>query len=162
KLGRSGRSISRQVRMASSLGRPSRRKNEPGIRPAAYMRSSTSTVSGKKSSCSRADRLAVVAESTTVSPSWATAEPAAWRASRPPALRSSPRAALPGRLPAQTEPLDQGAVPADVGALQIVEQPAPPADEQQQPAPAVVVMLVGTQVLGQVGDSLAEHRHLDL
>ncbi len=33
KVGRSGRSISRQVRMASSDGRPSRRKNEPGMRP---------------------------------------------------------------------------------------------------------------------------------
>ena len=33
--GRSGRSVSRQVRMASSVGRPSRRKNEPGILPAA-------------------------------------------------------------------------------------------------------------------------------
>ena len=35
KLGRSGRSVSRQVRTASSVGRPSRRKNEPGILPAA-------------------------------------------------------------------------------------------------------------------------------
>ncbi|SKU16187.1 Uncharacterised protein [Mycobacteroides abscessus subsp. abscessus] len=47
--GRSGRSIRRQVKMASVEGRPSRRKNEPGMRPAAYIRSSTSTVSGKKS-----------------------------------------------------------------------------------------------------------------
>ena len=69
--GRSGRSIRRQVRIASSLGRPSRRKNEPGMRPAAYIRSSTSTVSGKKSNCSFGDLLAVVAESTVVSPSWA-------------------------------------------------------------------------------------------
>ena len=53
KLGRSGRSMSRQVRMASVVGRPSRRKNEPGIRPAAYIRSSTSTVRGKKSKPSR-------------------------------------------------------------------------------------------------------------
>src|SRR5699024_1504530 len=37
KDGRSGRSISRQVRIASVEGRPSRRKNEPGMRPAAYM-----------------------------------------------------------------------------------------------------------------------------
>ena len=51
--GRSGRSVSRQVRIASSLGRPSRRKNEPGILPAAYARSSTSTVNGKKSMPSR-------------------------------------------------------------------------------------------------------------
>ena len=47
--GRSGRSMMRHARMASVLGRPSRRKNEPGILPAAYIFSSTSTVSGKKS-----------------------------------------------------------------------------------------------------------------
>ena len=33
--GRSGRSINRQVRMASSDGRPSRRNTEPGMMPAA-------------------------------------------------------------------------------------------------------------------------------
>ena len=77
KVGRSGRSISRQVRIASSLGRPSRRKNEPGMRPAAYIRSSTSTVSGKKSNCSLGCLPAVVADSTTVSPRLTTTEPAA-------------------------------------------------------------------------------------
>ena len=76
--GRNGRSMSRSVRIASSDGRPSRRKNEPGIRPTAYMRSSTSTVSGKKSRFSFGCLDAVVAESTTVSPSSVTrAEPAA-------------------------------------------------------------------------------------
>jgi hypothetical protein len=60
--------MSRQVRTASSDGRPSRRKNEPGMRPAAYILSSTSTVSGKKSSCSFGALDAVVAERTIVSP----------------------------------------------------------------------------------------------
>ena len=69
KAGRSGRSISRQARMAFSLGRPSRRKNEPGIRPTAYIFSSTSTVSGKKSMASRGVFCAVVADSSMVSPS---------------------------------------------------------------------------------------------
>jgi hypothetical protein len=69
KAGRSGRSIRRQVRMASVLGRPSRRKKEPGIFPAAYIRSSTSMVSGKKSNASRGDLPAVVAERSIVSPS---------------------------------------------------------------------------------------------
>jgi len=55
--------------MAPSDGRPSRRKNEPGMRPAAYMRSSTSTVSGKKSIASRGFFAAVVADSSIVSPS---------------------------------------------------------------------------------------------
>ena len=67
--GRSGRSMSRQVRTASVDGRPSRRKNEPGMRPAAYIRSSTSTVSGKKSKCSLGFLLAVVADSSMFSSS---------------------------------------------------------------------------------------------
>ncbi len=82
--GRSGRSIRRQVRIASSDGRPSLRKNEPGIRPAAYIRSSQSTVSGKKSRPSFGCLDAVVADSTMVSSSrYTTADPAARRASRP-------------------------------------------------------------------------------
>ena len=67
KVGRSGRSMRRQVRMASSDGRPSRRKNEPGIRPRAYMRSSTSTVRGKKSNWSLGCLPAVVADRSIVS-----------------------------------------------------------------------------------------------
>ena len=53
--------------MAVSDGRPSRRKNAPGILPAAYIRSSTSIVSGKKSIPSRGLELTQVA-STWVSP----------------------------------------------------------------------------------------------
>ena len=44
--GRIGRSTMRAVRIARSVGLPSRLKKPPGIFPAAYMRSSTSTVSG--------------------------------------------------------------------------------------------------------------------
>src|SRR4051812_35743022 len=289
KVGRSGRSISRQVRIASSDGRPSRRKNEPGMRPAAYMRSSTSTVSGKKSKCSLGWRPAVVAESSMVSPMVTTTEPAAWRASRPvskvtlrlpklplsmtavavvtpssgsnsavmlpvvvgadtcPSLCSSHRAScrgatsswvaavhavrggrgrpvfdrspravrfpvgggptlqnrsVPGAttedrpvaarvgrvlpvaraagaarvrgpsrnsgsgpldvLAAQTEPLDERAVPRDVGLRQVVEQPPTAADQQEQAPPAVVVVLVHLEVLGEVADPAGQHRDLDL
>src|SRR5690349_11004671 len=66
--GRSGRSVRRQVRIASSVGRPSRRKNEPGILPAAYDRSSTSTVNGKKSMPGRTSAAALAVVSTRVSP----------------------------------------------------------------------------------------------
>ena len=69
KVGRSGRSMSRQVRMASVDGRPSRRKKLPGILPAAYMRSSTSTVSGKKSKWSLGYLPAVVVDRSMVSSS---------------------------------------------------------------------------------------------
>ncbi len=55
--------------MASSPGRPSLRKNEPGIWPTAYIRSSTSIVRGKKSNWSLGCLPAVVAESSIVSSS---------------------------------------------------------------------------------------------
>ena len=67
KSGRIGRSVSRQARIAASDGRDSRLMNPPGILPAAYIRSSKSIVSGKKSRPGRgSERLAV--PSTTVSP----------------------------------------------------------------------------------------------
>ena len=72
----------RQVRIADSPGRPSRRKNEPGILPAAYMRSSTSTVSGKKSMPSRGFEVATVDRSV-VSPTVTSTAPAASLASLP-------------------------------------------------------------------------------
>ncbi len=59
----------RAVSVPFSPGRPSRLKNEPGIFPAAYMRSSTSTVSGRKSTSRREPATAVA--STIVSP-WRT------------------------------------------------------------------------------------------
>src|SRR5262245_31534500 len=83
KSGRNGRSVRRQVRMPWSLVLPSRRKNEPGIFPAAYMRSSRSTVSGKKSTPSRTDLAAVAVTSTTVSPMRTVTAPSAWPASLP-------------------------------------------------------------------------------
>ncbi len=46
---RIGRSIMRAVSVAFSVGRDSRLMKPPGSLPAAYMRSSKSTVSGKKS-----------------------------------------------------------------------------------------------------------------
>ncbi len=65
--GRIGRSVRRAARMAASDGRASRLMKPPGILPAAYIRSSKSTVSGKKSSPGRgSERLAV--PRTSVSP----------------------------------------------------------------------------------------------
>ena len=62
---------------------------------------------------------------------------------------------LLGLLAPDAEALDERAVPLDVGGLQVLEQAATLADQQQQAAPAVVVVLVGLQVLGQVRDALA-------
>ena len=75
--------------MARSVGRPSRRKNDPGIFPAAYIRSSTSTVRGKKSAPSRMVRWAVAVASTSVPPTRATTAPSACMASLPVVRMSS-------------------------------------------------------------------------
>src|SRR3954465_8514204 len=69
--------------MAASVGRPSRRKNEPGILPAAYARSSTSTVRGKKSIPSRTPLAALAVARTVVRPIEATTAPIDCWASRP-------------------------------------------------------------------------------
>jgi hypothetical protein len=71
----------RAVSVAFSPARPSRRKNEPGILPAAYMRSSTSTVRGRKSTSRRLPIVAV--QSTIVSPAQTTTDPPACLASLP-------------------------------------------------------------------------------
>src|SRR5215475_11068661 len=73
----------RAVRMARSVGRPSRLKKPPGIFPAAYMRSSTSTVSGKKSAPSRASVRPCAVPRTTVCPLDTTTAPSACLASFP-------------------------------------------------------------------------------
>src|SRR3954469_7539069 len=79
--GRIGRSIMRAVRVPFSPERPSRLKNEPGILPAAYIRSSTSTVSGRKSTSRRLPTVAVLR--TIVSPWLTTTAPEACLASLP-------------------------------------------------------------------------------
>jgi hypothetical protein len=81
--GRIGRSIMRAVRIARSVGRPSRLKKPPGIFPAAYIRSSTSTVSGKKSAPSRGSVRPTAVASTIVSPDRTRTAPSACLASLP-------------------------------------------------------------------------------
>src|ERR1700755_92213 len=81
KSGRIGRSIMRAVSVPFSPARPSRLKNEPGILPAAYMRSSTSTVRGRKSTSRRLPMVAVLR--TIVSPWRTTTAPDACRAILP-------------------------------------------------------------------------------
>ena len=63
---------------------------------------------------------------------------------------------------AEAELADQRAVPLEVLLLQIVQEPAAAADEHQEPAARVMVVLVLAQVLGQMVDSRGEHRDLHL
>src|SRR5579884_3186316 len=206
----------RAVRIARSVGRPSRLKKPPGIFPAAYIRSSTSTVSGKKSAPSRASVLPCAVPRTTVWPLETTTAPSACFASfpvsnlisRPPIStdtetgtpagcsastidispysstqlyakggdwvsvrllllmeqRARPSSTLLvfSELAAEAELLDEGAVALHVLPLQVVQEPAAPTDELEQPAARIVVVPVGAQVLGQRVDALGQHRDLHL
>ena len=78
-----GRSIMRAVSVARSLARPSRLKKPPGIFPAAYMRSSTSIVSGKKSASGRASGRPTAVARIMVSPERQRTAPSACLASLP-------------------------------------------------------------------------------
>src|SRR5262249_27037313 len=149
----------------------------PGIFPAAYIRSSTSTVSGKKSAPSRPSVRPCAVARTSVSPDRTTTAPSACFASlpvsnvisRPPTVTPTETGAfccspstmlisLPplcfsgGRrfesartcrcgglaqtstlrglteLPPEAQLLDEGAVPLEILLLQVVQEPAPPAD----------------------------------
>jgi len=88
KSGRRGRSVKRLVSTASVVGLPSRRKKPPGMRPAAYIFSSKSTLRGKKSSPSRMffDMVAVASKSE--SPTRRVMAPPACSASLPVAMVS--------------------------------------------------------------------------
>src|ERR1700694_670225 len=74
-----------------------------------------------------------------------------------------PGQAVYGVRPSPPEPElgDDRSVPLDVGALQIVQQPAALADQLQQPAPRVVVVGVRLEMVGEVIDPFAEDRDLD-
>src|SRR5262245_45893208 len=58
--------------------------------------------------------------------------------------------------------LDEAAVPLDVLALQVVQEPPPLADQHHEPPPGMMVLRVGLEVFGQVADPLAQDGHLDL
>src|SRR3990172_6775336 len=60
------------------------------------------------------------------------------------------------------ELLDQGLVAVLIDRLEIVEQATALPDELQEPAPAVVILLVRLEVLGEVRDAFAQQRHLHL
>ena len=65
-------------------------------------------------------------------------------------------------LLAQTQFSDQSTVTVDVLLLQIGQQVTAAADHLEQTTAAVVVVLIGLQVLGQVVDAGGEQRNLNL
>ena len=55
---------------------------------------------------------------------------------------------------------DQGPVSLHILPTKVVEETTPLTDHHEEPAPTVMVVLVLTEMLGQMVDSLAEEGHL--
>src|SRR5687767_622144 len=66
-----------------------------------------------------------------------------------------------GSLLAQAEALDERAVRLDVGALEVVEQPATLAHELEEPAAGMEILRVLLEMLGEHVDALGLDRDLD-
>lgn len=62
---------------------------------------------------------------------------------------------------AKPELIDELTVSPQIGPLHIVEEPAASAYHFEQTAAAMIVLLVGTEMLRQVVDSLREDRYLN-
>src|SRR5213592_5016869 len=77
-------------------------------------------------------------------------------------LLTGGRSGPPARLATKSELRDDRAVPLDVFAPEVLQQPASSANEHQQAAAAVVILLVELQVLGEVADAPGQHRDLHL
>src|SRR5215217_7830688 len=179
KRGLKGRSVRRAVRMALSLGLPSRFMKPPGILPAEAILSSMSTLKGRKSTPGLAatERVAI----TTVSPSWASTAPPAWRASFPVSstIDRSPTGIskrifffssvllLKERfdrrcLSAQPKPSYERPVTLDVLFLQVFQETTPLADQLQKAPPRMEIVLVLAHVLCKVPDAVRQYRNLNL
>ena len=65
-------------------------------------------------------------------------------------------------LLAQTQTLDDGAIPVDILLLQIVQQIAAMTDHLEHTAAGVIVLLVHPQMLSQVADALGQYGDLNL
>src|SRR5262249_30911272 len=66
-----------------------------------------------------------------------------------------------GHSTTQTQALDQRVVALAVPGLEIIEQPAALADQLQQAAARMVILRVTLEMLGEVGDALAQDGDLD-
>src|SRR5262245_33319066 len=64
--------------------------------------------------------------------------------------------------PPEYELGDDRAVPLDVLASQVLQQPASATDQHQETTAAVMVLLVHLEVLREVADPLGQDRDLDL
>src|SRR5687768_6931828 len=79
-----------------------------------------------------------------------------------PLLLYSTSALLHEWLLADLQAPQQIEIQLGINPLDVVQQPAPPADHPQQAPPAGEVLGVQLQVLGHLGDATGEQRNLDL
>jgi hypothetical protein len=68
--------------------------------------------------------------------------------------------ALSAPLFADSEFIDDGTIPLEVGLLEVIEKASPATDELQQAAAAVMILGVRLEVLSQVGNPAREERDL--
>ena len=66
------------------------------------------------------------------------------------------------RLFAEPQPSDRRSISLGILLVHVGEQPAALADHLQQPAAAVMIVLIAAQVIGQLVDPLGQNRNLDL
>jgi hypothetical protein len=69
------------------------------------------------------------------------------------------RTCCPG-LSADTEFLDDGAVPLNILLLQVIEKTPPLPDDLEKPPTGMMVFFVGAKMFGQVSDTLGKERDL--
>ncbi len=76
----------------------------------------------------------------------------------------TPRVAVqrPPFSASEPESGDNAAIPLDVLRSQIVEKTPTASNHNEQTSPAVMILFVGLQVLGEMVDPLGEQRNLDL
>lgn len=68
---------------------------------------------------------------------------------------------LDTELVPQAQFLDDLPVSVDIGALQVVQETTTPSDHLEEPTTAVVILLVGAEMLCQIIDALGEQRDLN-
>src|SRR5215207_5021467 len=160
KRGLKGRSVRRAVRLALSLGLPSRFMKPPGILPAEAILSSMSSLKGRESTPGLAATERVAVASTTVSPSWASTAPPAWRASFP--VSSTIDRSPTGMSKRIFFFSSERPVTLDVLFLQVFQETTPLANQLQKAPPRMEIVLVLAHVLCKVPDAVRQYRNLNL
>ena len=77
-------------------------------------------------------------------------------------LRAADATFVSGSLSTQSQFCNQGPVTLHILFLEVPEQSPPLTDHHEQTSPAVMILFMGLQVLGEVVDTLSQQRYLNL